>query len=367
MERELFNRARLIAESRLTADEADRVVGAGAVDAQGVHALLVAFPGLIEDCDRKDAVLEQLLPEQRKSFLNLLADGNPPPGPVVNGAASTGTTPTTLGAMKVGDFDGATIDLAPRYWTAEDQGLRGTCVAFAATACFEFQKITNGGLGVNADFSEEFLFYAMRHKISPTPNPTDVPKLLHARDALIDWGICHFTNHSYNYEMKNRDPLSVVKVPPPAALTEATQYKVNKANIIYEDKGKSGYIPNAANKIYRLLEAKQPVALCIQTFSGSNGGLDNWKTGDAIDRGSVADPVLDKMVPSGGHCVCVVGLARSTDGTRDFFIVRNSWGTGWGKKPESHPWGIRLPDQGYGAVSAAYVDACSYELMQLTP
>jgi C1A family cysteine protease len=46
---------------------------------------------------------------------------------------------------------------------------------------------------------------------------------------------------------------------------------------------------------------------------------------DVAQTGVVPMPGVSESV-LGGHCVVVVGY----DDSKDWFIVRNSWGTGWG-------------------------------------
>ena len=60
------------------------------------------------------------------------------------------------------------------------------------------------------------------------------------------------------------------------------------------------------------------------------------------DKAAATKGKLDKYKPGterGGHAVCVVGYR--SDGR---FIIRNSWGTGWG-------------DQGFGYATPAYIEA----------
>ena len=63
------------------------------------------------------------------------------------------------------------------------------------------------------------------------------------------------------------------------------------------------------------------------------------------DHATATHGKLDIFQPAtvrGGHCVAIVGYTADKR-----FIVRNSWGTGWG-------------DNGYGYASEAYISAAFF-------
>jgi hypothetical protein len=65
----------------------------------------------------------------------------------------------------------------------------------------------------------------------------------------------------------------------------------------------------------------------------------------AWDRATTTQGKLDTFLPKtvrGGHAVCVVGYTADRR-----FIIRNSWGTGWG-------------DKGFGYASEGYINAAFY-------
>lgn len=76
----------------------------------------------------------------------------------------------------------APIDLRLPHWPVRDQNPRGTCVAFAATAC---REITQQPL---VDLSEQFLYWAIKDHHDGQPN-VDGTWLNFAKDALFQDGI----------------------------------------------------------------------------------------------------------------------------------------------------------------------------------
>jgi hypothetical protein len=67
----------------------------------------------------------------------------------------------------------------------------------------------------------------------------------------------------------------------------------------------------------------------------------------------------------GGHAVCVVGFEPDPEEPMGgYFIARNSWGTLWASLAPS-PGDSHSPAAGYGEISASYVDAYLWELLQL--
>jgi hypothetical protein len=98
-------------------------------------------------------------------------------------------TPAPTGIQPSGpQLPASRLNVQLPQWPVRDQGSRGTCVAFAAAACVEHTRAT---VGVPVqDFSEQFLYWAIKTSTAD-PNPNhDGTFLQFARDALVQAGIC---------------------------------------------------------------------------------------------------------------------------------------------------------------------------------
>lgn len=119
-----------------------------------------------------------------------------------------------------------------------------------------------------------------------------------------------------------------------------------------------------AAAIHASIASGKPVAVSLPVFaSASNPNQHNWNSPVGLNRGVVLNPPPTATVV-GGHAVCVTGfvphLAEPNGG---YFIIRNSWGTGWGASGTvGNP---RNPEPGYGSVSATYVNLYAWEWLRV--
>src|SRR5262249_9097119 len=150
------------------------------------------------------------------------------PPPVSLGAQAPPGAPTSLGStvgappplpFAAPPTPSTPIDLRLSTWGIKDQGLRGTCVAFGATACVE--HLQAAASGASAQFSEQFLYWAIKTQTND-PRPTTDGTWLHfARDALQSHGICQA--HYWPYVGNAVSPISgdTFADPTSAALADA--------------------------------------------------------------------------------------------------------------------------------------------------
>src|SRR5579871_6198034 len=104
------------------------------------------------------------------------------------------------------------IDLRQLQAPIKDQGRRGTCVAFAATAAHE--ALRSGGAD---DLCEEFLYWAARQR-DGLPRATEGTTLAAAAGALADLGQPPEGHWPYD---ESRDCLDPAYQPSAAALAAA--------------------------------------------------------------------------------------------------------------------------------------------------
>jgi len=202
-----------------------------------------------------------------------------------------------------------------RQWCSpiEDQSSAGSCVGNGVVGALEFLQIRNGQ--PLTDLSRLFVYYNSRlmHKEQDKDNGTYVRL---AFGTLSSLGTC--TEAKWGYD------LSKLFVRPTwGSYREAYANKIDSYYSIDGD-GQS-----RIDLIKRALRAQHVVVFGMtvdQDYMNFRGGI-------------VAMPKATRT-NSGGHCQVIVGFDDNTK----CWIVRNSWGTGWG-------------DKGYALVPYDYLDA----------
>ena len=215
----------------------------------------------------------------------------------------------------------ATKDLRATWWKINDQGSTGSCVGWATADSVVRWHLAKAGRIANADLlSPRFIWMAAKETDAFTTRPTtfvetEGTSLKAALDVVRKYGAI-------------RD-----KLMPFAAGT---------------------LFPGDAKTFYALA-----AQLKILAYFNLGSNLSNWRTWLATkgpiltrldvdrtwDQAPVNKGVLEEYKPAtarGGHAVAIVGYRPGG------FIVRNSWGTGWG-------------DKGFGYASLAYAQAAFTE------
>lgn len=206
------------------------------------------------------------------------------------------------------------------------QGNRNTCSVFAITFCHEFMFATQGGLGMGADFSEEYLNYVK--------NLANNTKTDGGFFSLIDKGY-----QQYGCYMLGLVPYKPVFDPnlkvDQAYIDVAKKWKRLKADFIKPWDASKGASQAQIDKACDYLKQNIPVAA---------GFL--WP--NSLSFGKVVDlPIMDVPPNKGGvydgHSVALVGFKKSAlFPGGGYFIIRNSWGKDWG-------------DEGYAYMPFDYV------------
>ncbi|MDE1886319.1 MAG: C1 family peptidase [Xanthomonadaceae bacterium] len=203
----------------------------------------------------------------------------------------------------------AKVDLRAQCPAIENQGQLGSCTANALAGALEFLERKQKQPVV--DLSRLFIYYNERvieHSIKQ-----DAGAML--RDGiktLAKQGVC--TEKSWPYVIKRF-----------AAKPAAACYAQAKKHIISS---------------YQRLSTTQEMRACLASGYPFVFGFSVYESfeSDAVAKtGTVPMPQNNERV-LGGHAVCAVGY----DDTAQRFIVRNSWGTQWGRK-------------GYGTMPYAYL------------
>lgn len=213
-----------------------------------------------------------------------------------------------------------------------NQGQRGTCVAHAVCAVLECQekRLTRESI----DLSEQFVYWAAKMNDG---FPGDEGTWLHvAMPVTAQEGACREAVWSYN-----RSPIAgdEAQGPPPSdAKADAERHLL---------RGPRDLPRRGSSSMRASLDNGHPVAISVPVF-------DNWESNPAADTTGLIPMPLPNSVLVGGHAVCATGYGWDPEfAGGGYFIIRNSWGTGWApKSPVS---------AGYGALPFLYIDRYGYE------
>jgi C1A family cysteine protease len=223
----------------------------------------------------------------------------------------------------------AVIDHRPLQSPIKHQGERGTCVSHASLGLLE------AATHIPDDLSEQYLHYKFTEFLG---RPHDQDNGLRTTDAAgflarLDGRTCLEEHWPYmSTQASINQAIAQSAYGPPQAATNDQTFGYRSYKVI-DDAGLQGEsIKNA-----RFLES-----LLALGFDVAIGVWVSWR--DSENRG-VLRPVLDsdgKPIGRGGHAMLVVGYDRPSQ----YFIVKNSWGPGWGHA-------------GYGYFHYDYIRSCA--------
>jgi len=223
---------------------------------------------------------------------------------------SAGAVVTNPGVEVNGIFD-------LRRWCSpvENQLSAGSCVGQGVVGSLEFLQIRNGQ--PLEDLSRLFVYYNARLQTQDTDKDEGTYIRL-AFGTLSGLGTC--TESLWPYDLNN-----LFIRPSWSAYRGAYPHKINSYYRISATSGQE-----LIDSIKHALQAQHPVVFGMTVDQ------------DFMDVGSDGVVAMPKSKRSneGGHCMVIVGY----DDNKRHWIVRNSWGIGWG-------------DMGYGYVPYEYLDA----------
>lgn len=186
------------------------------------------------------------------------------------------------------------VDLRNKMPPIYDQGQLESCTANALAACFEYQEKNS--------FIPSRLFMYYNEKV--IDNDNSCTNLVDCIRSFQDNGICPENMWPYN--------VSKFKVKPyETCYNAASKYKSLDVINIQHD----------------ITSMKTSLANCYPFIVGISI-YESFETKDVANTGLVPIPNINKEELLGGHCVLVCGY----DDSKQYWIVRNSWGSLWGDK-----------------------------------
>ena len=216
----------------------------------------------------------------------------------------------------------ASVDLRASWWDVGDQKQTGSCVGWASTdGVTRYHMVQAGKLAKTGRLSPRCTWMASKETDTYTTRPETFieeagTSLKAAMDILRKYG-------------------SVPEQMLPFAI----------ATYMYQGDENAFFATAATRRIASYFNLAKNLG-DWRTWLAAHGPIMAGLNVDATwDNATATNGNLDVFQPNtvrGGHAICIVGYTASKR-----FIVRNSWGTGWG-------------DKGFGYASEAYINAAFF-------
>jgi C1A family cysteine protease len=191
------------------------------------------------------------------------------------------------------------VDLSAQCSPVEDQGQLGSCTANALIGALEFLELKSGQ--PLADLSRLFIYYNER-VIEHTTTQDSGAMIRDGIKSLARQGVCPEAQWPYAIA-------AFASKPTAACYAQARKRTISS---------------------YQRLATTTEMRACLADgypFVFGFTVYESFESASVAKTGTVNVPKSSERV-IGGHAVCAVGY----DDAKKRFIVRNSWGTSWGKK-----------------------------------
>ena len=201
------------------------------------------------------------------------------------------------------------VDLRPNCSPIEDQGNLGSCTANSLVGALEYLENKSGQVFV--DLSRLFIYYNER-VLENSVNTDSGAMIRDGVKTLNTLGVCPESEWPYQITKFKNKPTTV-------CYKDALTHKISVYQRI-----------TTLNDMKSCLASGNPFVFGFTVYT-------SFESAAVAKTGIVPMPAKSEKV-LGGHAVCAVGY----DDAKQWFIVRNSWGTSWG-------------DKGYFYIPYAYV------------
>jgi C1A family cysteine protease len=207
----------------------------------------------------------------------------------------------------------ALVDWRPNCPAVYDQGQLGSCTANAIAGAIEFDQIKQKAQEFTP--SRLFIYYnerAIEHQITTDSGA----QIRDGIKSVAKQGVC--SENAWTYDDTNHDPdpcpsCKYAQKPPKLCFDAAKTHKV---------KAYQRLIPTL-DRLKGCLATGYPACGCPFVFGFTVYA--SFESQEVANTGIVPMPGPTEQTV-GGHAVMAVGY----DDSKQMFIVRNSWGTGWG-------------------------------------
>ena len=200
--------------------------------------------------------------------------------------------------LLTGASQSSVVDLRPYCSTIENQGNLGSCTGQAIAGAIE---LLHKRASRTLDVSRLFIYYYERQYIGTVNYDSGA----YIRDGIK---VCY----TYGAPVESLWPYNINKfrtVPPSTAMQDAAKRKVTSYQRVADFNG-----------VIDAVASGHPVVVGFTVYS-------SFESNSVAKTGVMPYPNTIKERVLGGHAVLIVGYNKN----RNVFIVRNSWGSGWGE------------------------------------
>ncbi|HJZ77927.1 MAG TPA: C1 family peptidase [Vicinamibacterales bacterium] len=213
----------------------------------------------------------------------------------------------------------SSVDLRAAWWAIDDQEDTGSCVGWAtAEGVMRYHMVKAGKLAKNVQLSPRFVWMASK----------ETDEYVTRAETFIEGA-----GTSLKAAMDVVRKYGVVTM-------DLLPFHINTK--MYTGNENAFYTAAAQRKIASYFNLHRTLTQWKSWLASQGPILAGLSVDQTWDNAHATGGNIDVFLPNtvrGGHAVTIVGYTASGR-----FIVRNSWGTGWG-------------DNGFGYVSAAYIAA----------